>query len=145
MIDKAISLLRPGVTFGPSGSCSLLQSGGTVTIERWADPRPKPTASEIAAAIPQAEQQALLATFDAALTAHLDKTAQEQRYDNRITCALRAGFDGPFKAEGVAFAQWMDNCNAYAYQVMADVQAGRRAQPTLDQFIGELPILTWPT
>ncbi len=41
-----------------------------------------------------------IADFDAALTAHLDATAQAKRYDNRITCMVRAGFPGPFQAEG---------------------------------------------
>ena len=31
-----------------------------------------------------------MAVFDAALVAHLDATARERRYDNRVTCALRA-------------------------------------------------------
>lgn len=83
--------------------------------------------------------------FEAALDAHLDAKAQERRYNDRFTCALRAGYTGPFQAEGVAFAQWMDNCNAYAYQLLADVQAGTRSAPaSVDAFIEELPDLVWP-
>jgi hypothetical protein len=83
--------------------------------------------------------------FDAALTAHLDTTAQTRRYDNRITCALRAGYAGPFQAEGAAFATWMDACNALGYQILAEVQAGARPAPASPEaFIAELPPMVWP-
>lgn len=92
-----------------------------------------------------AKAAATIAAFEAALTRHLDSTAQAKRYDNRITCALRAGFVGPFQAEGTAFAQWMDACNAAGYQLLADVQSGVRPVPTVDEFLGELPAMVWPT
>jgi len=79
------------------------------------------------------------------LEVHYDAKAKEKRYDNRLTCALRAGYAGPFQAEGQAFAQWMDTCNAYAYGVMAEVVQGTRPLPTIDDLLAELPVLTWPT
>lgn len=89
---------------------------------------------------------AKLAAFDAALTAHLDATAQSRRYDNRITCAVRAGYTGPFQAEGQAFAAWMDTCNAQAYQLLAEVQAGTRPLPdTTQALIDVLPAMVWPS
>lgn len=146
MIAAAISLIRPGITFGPGGSCQLIDrsNGQGPQIVEWTDPRPQPTQAEIDAAIPMAEQAALVAQYEQALTEHLDAKARERRYDSRITCALRAGFPGPFHAEGTAFAQWMDNCNSYAYQVLADVQAGNRTLPSVEAFIAELPDLIWP-
>lgn len=83
---------------------------------------------------------------DAALSSHLDATAQSRRYDNRITCALRAGYPGPFQAEGQAFAAWMDTCNAMGYQFLAEVQAGTRPLPaTTQEFVNALPPMEWPT
>lgn len=88
---------------------------------------------------------ALLAEYDRALTAHFDATAQARRYDNRITCALRAGYAGPFQAEGQAFAQWMDACNAQAYSLLAQVQAGTAPAPeSVGAFLAALPVMTWP-
>ena len=88
----------------------------------------------------------IVADFDTALTSHLDSTAQSRRYDNRITCAVRAGYAGPFQAEGAAFALWMDNCNALAYQMLAAVQAGTAPMPESPQaFIDSLPAMVWPT
>lgn len=86
-----------------------------------------------------------VADFDAALTSHFDSTAQARRYDNRITCMVRAGFPGPFQAEGIAFATWCDTCNAAAYELMAEVQAGTRPLPeTTQALIDALPEMVWP-
>lgn len=82
---------------------------------------------------------------DAALSQHLDATAQSRKYDNRITCALRAGYAGPFQAEGAAFASWMDTCNAMGYQFLSEVQAGSRPMPSSEQeLIDALPPMVWP-
>lgn len=83
--------------------------------------------------------------FDAALVAHLDEVARQRRYDNRITCALRAGYPGPFQAEGRAFAGWMDGCNALAYKLLSEVMSGKRPMPdSPDALIAELPTMEWP-
>ncbi len=91
-----------------------------------------------------AAQAAVLATYDKALTDHLDAEARTHRYDNRINCALRAGYAGPYHAEGVAFAQWMDSCNAAGYAILEDFQAGRIPQPTVAEVIATLPVMVWP-
>lgn len=81
----------------------------------------------------------------AAMEALFDATAQSRRYDNRITCALRAGYPGPFQSEGLAFATWMDRQNAVAYQMLAQVQAGTMAMPsTLDDALALLEPMVWP-
>jgi hypothetical protein len=78
------------------------------------------------------------------LEAHYDSVARQRRYDDRYTCALRAGFNGPFQAEGQAFAAWMDACNAHAYGVLELVKSGERETPTAEALIAELPEMTWP-
>ena len=93
---------------------------------------------------PSIEEQ--IAVFDAALVAHLDATARERRYDNRVTCALRAGYPGPFQAEGITFAAWMDQCNALAYQLLTEVAAGTRPMPDSPQALIDLmPAMEWPS
>lgn len=100
------------------------------------------TASEDAAS----SSSLTAADFDAALTAHLDAIAQARRYDNRITCMVRAGFPGPFQSEGLAFAAWCDGCNASAYALMADVLAGNAPMPeSTGAFIAMLPLMVWPS
>ena len=99
----------------------------------------------LVAIAPPAPPPPTVADFDAALTRHLDATARARRYDNRITCALRAGYPGPFQAEGQAFALWMDACNLAAYTLLAEVQAGARPLPENTQALIEaLPPMVWP-
>lgn len=101
-------------------------------------------ATYVPPAPPSLEEQ--IAVFDAALVAHLDATARDRRYDNRVTCALRAGYPGPFQAEGIAFAAWMDQCNALAYQLLAEVVAGTRPMPANPQALIDLmPVMAWPS
>lgn len=81
-----------------------------------------------------------------AMSQLFDSTAQARRYDNRVTCALRAGYPGPFQAEGQAFATWMDTCNALGYQMLAEVEAGTRPMPaSVQEALDLLPEMVWPT
>lgn len=82
--------------------------------------------------------------YEAALDAHLDSVAREYRYDNRFTFALRAGYEGPYKVEGVAFAQWMDACNTYVYALLQQVSSGTVDEPTKEEFIDGLPVFVKP-
>lgn len=87
----------------------------------------------------------LRAQYTGLLDAHIDTKARERGYDNRVTCALRAAYPGPYQAEGLAFAQWMDTCYQLGTQVLAEVMGGARTLPTPTSFIAELPPLVWPT
>lgn len=87
--------------------------------------------------------QEILAKYDQKLMDYFDAKAKEKNYDNRITCSLRAGYPGPFQVEGLAFAQWMDACNAYCYAVMQDIQKGSRDIPSFEQLASEFPPLDW--
>jgi hypothetical protein len=83
--------------------------------------------------------------FDAVLTNHYNETAQARRYESWVTCALRAGKPGPFQAEGDAFFQWMETCNAQAYALMAAVLSGQRQVPaSAEAFLAEFPPMVWP-
>lgn len=86
----------------------------------------------------------IIADYERALDQHLDAAAQSRRYNDRFTFALRAGYPGPYHAEAVVFAAWMDDCNAQAYQLLQDVQAGTATLPTVEAFIAALPVLVLP-
>ena len=93
--------------------------------------------------IPAPAQADKIAALTAALEAMYDHEAQSRRYDNRFTCALRAGYPGPFQAEGLAFASWMDACNAKAYAIMADCLDGKRGEPSEEELLREMPTMEW--
>lgn len=88
----------------------------------------------------------VLGDYDRALNDHFDSVAQTKQYDSKITCALRAGFSGPYQQEGIAFAQWMDSCNESAYQIYAAIASGEM-QPfdSEEDFIATFPQMVWPS
>ena len=117
----------------------LLEDGGVESLLVSALP------DEVAPAPHEPSLPERIAAFESALDAHLDNTARQRRYDNRMACALRAGYPGPFQAEGIAFASWMDACNALAYQLLAEVMQGTRPMPDSPQaLIDLLPVMGWP-
>ena len=127
-----------------NGQMDMLRADLGADAAQYEDMIAEVAATYVPPAPPSIEEQ--IAVFDAALVAHLDATARERRYDNRVTCALRAGYPGPFQAEGIAFAAWMDQCNALAYQLLAEVVAGTRPMPDSPQALIDLmPAMEWPS
>lgn len=78
------------------------------------------------------------------LNNHLNAVAAQRRYDDRFTCALRAGFAGPFQSEGLAFAAFMDECNMVGYSMMKRAKAGEIPVPTDAELIAAMPVMVWP-
>ncbi len=97
------------------------------------DPPPPPA--------PTAEQ--IRADRVAAVYAHLNAAAHALGYDDIRAAVTYA--DEPavpkFQAEGRAFRAWRSLVWAHCYQVLDDVQAGRRPIPTAADLIAELPAL----
>jgi len=89
-------------------------------------------------------QEQEIAKYEAALDAHLDSVAQQHRYRDRVTFSLRAGYPGPYQAEGIAFAQWMDACNVQAFTLLGKVLAHTAQLPTIEDFIAGLPVFVKP-
>lgn len=75
--------------------------------------------------------------------AHLNAAAQALGYDDIRAAVTYA--DEPiipkFQAEGRAFRAWRSLVWAHCYQVLDDVQAGRRPIPSAQDLIAELPAL----
>lgn len=94
----------------------------------------------------EARMQAAERSITAAIQARLDAFARTRGYDGIASLASYAGDPDPqFAAEGgygrsVRSATWRK-----AWQIMADVQAGRRALPSgIGDIEAELPALAWP-
>jgi hypothetical protein len=85
-----------------------------------------------------------IANLGRALATHLDAAAAARGYDSIHTAALRAAYPGPFAAEGLAYAQWMDACNAVAASILAAVNEKRRPLPSAVELIAELPQIALP-
>ena len=141
------SPLEEGVFLPPGGCIDLSpppvivpgmrykHDGAGAWIEE-AIPQPEP------APPPTTEQ--LIAEYEAALDTHLDAVAKQHRYRDRVTFAMRAGYPGPWQAEGAAFGTWMDSCNQVAYALMNAVMLGDADLPTKEEFIAALPAFVLP-
>ncbi len=87
------------------------------------------------------EAKEKLEAIEGAIQALLDSEAKAKGYESILSACSYAGGANPFQAEGQAFVTWRGDVWAYCYQVLADVQAGTRAEPTLDELLLELPAL----
>lgn len=72
----------------------------------------------------------------------LDNKAQELLYDNCLSvCSYIDTGVAKFDAEGKAFRAWRSQVWAKGYEILAQVQEGKREIPTEEELIAELPEL----
>lgn len=90
-----------------------------------------------------AVQAATVSTFEHAVQTKLDDAAQAARYDSIATAVSYAEEPAvpKFQEDGRAFRTWRSLVWAYAYEQLEKVLAGEREQPTIDEFLLELPVL----
>jgi len=81
----------------------------------------------------------VVSKFEAAIQQELDNDAQAKGYDNILSACAYAGAPNPFQGESKLFVTRRGNVWAYCYQELAKVQSGKRAMPTVEQIISELP------
>lgn len=85
------------------------------------------------------------ADYVAAVQNLLDSTAQTRHYDSILSACTYAGSTvTKFHDEGVACLNWRDAVWAKCYDLMAQVQAGTLAQPTVPELLAMLPAMSWP-
>lgn len=75
----------------------------------------------------------------------MDSKVQERNYDNVHTCVgtyLYSPIE-KFRLEAEAVRDWVSYVWAKCYEILAQVEAGARAIPTLEEVIAELPELKW--
>lgn len=103
-----------------------------------------PIAPYVAPVVPEPTLEQRIAEYEKELDKHLDGVAKSYRFADRKTLALRAGYPGPYHDLGLAYATWMDTCNAQAYAQLQRVLNGEEQIPTVEQFLSTLPTFTYP-
>lgn len=74
-----------------------------------------------------------------AVDAILNSTAQSKGYDNIVSACSYSAAQNPFQIESTRFVVWRGEVWAACYVILADVQAGVRGIPTIDELLSELP------
>ena len=80
-----------------------------------------------------------------AIQSMLDDKAKARNYDGILSCCSYAtSTNAKFAAEGQAAVEWRDEVWAKGYTILAEVESGSRAIPTVDELLAELPSFVWP-
>lgn len=85
----------------------------------------------------------MMVDYQNAVQALIDATAQQRQYDHGWAMAGYVS-DPEYGGEARAFVNWRSEVWRYAYQELAKVQNGQRGQPSVAEFIQELPKIAWP-
>lgn len=92
-----------------------------------------------------AQVAATIGAFEDAIQAFVDAKPKERDFRDGVTLASYVASTNPaWAAQARAFVGWRDQVWLYSYGELAKVTAGERAQPTIEDFVAELPVLSWP-
>lgn len=85
-----------------------------------------------------------LKDYEDAVQKHLDTTAQSRGYDNTYTCLSYLESTNPtWKTEAEIFNTWRDSVWTTCHQILNQWQAGEINQPTIQEVLNQLPVITW--
>ncbi len=102
------------------------------------------SAEEVATNVAAYEAE-MVKLYGDAVQAHMDAECVRHTYDGILSLCTYAGSPSSrFNLEGTAGVAWRDACWTYTYQVLADVKAATRTQPTAEELLAELPAIVWP-
>ena len=96
-------------------------------------------------ASPVPAQPAGTAVYAVAVQAHLDAAARSRGYESITTAVTYIDDPNPtWAAEGAAAKEWRSAVWTACYAILAEVEAGTRPAPTVDELLAGLPPLVWP-
>jgi len=83
--------------------------------------------------------------YQSAIQSLVDETARAKQFNDGVTLASYwNSTDAEWAAQAQAFTAWRDAVWKYCNAELAKVQGGVRPQPTVDEFLAELPKIVWP-
>lgn len=83
--------------------------------------------------------------YQIAIQAKIDEVARSKQFNDGVAISSYiASTVESWAAQAQAFVAWRDNVWQYSYSELDKVQTGERGQPTIDEFLSELPEIVWP-
>lgn len=83
--------------------------------------------------------------YEAFVEAYMDSIVQERNYNSVESCIGKyiLSPNAKYRAEAEAVNQWNSECWDKCYEILAEVESGKRAIPSEQELIAELPKLEW--
>jgi hypothetical protein len=89
--------------------------------------------------------QALKGILQRAVQSKLDDFARTRNYDNILSCTTYYNSAvSKFQQEAQYCIQMRDAYWSACYSILQQFESGQRSMPTVEQLLGELPVLQWP-
>lgn len=92
-----------------------------------------------------AARDATKAAFEVAIQTFVDAKPREKDFRDGVTLASYvASTNAAWAEQAQVFVAWRDAVWAYSYEVLDNVLSGEMPQPSIEEFIEQLPPISWP-
>ena len=89
--------------------------------------------------------QRLIDDCTRALEKEINDKAAEKSYSSGVSCASYKDSTNPqWAAEANIFIVWRDSVYSYAYDYLSKAQSGKIKNPSIENFIAGVPVISWP-